>query len=460
MLDTLKTFLDKQLPEMEYTTDLIDLVSYSADASTNQARPLIGVWPVNRDQVSKLLAFCNQNQIPVTARGAGTGLTGSAVPKKGGVVLDLCRMNQIKSISITDRLAIVEPGVVFADLAKALAPHGFCFPPDPSSGIVSTLGGNVATNAGGIKGAKYGTTKDYVLGLEVVKADGEIMHTGCKTMKSSSGYNLTQLFVGSEGTLGVITEITLKINPIADKASTAMATFDDVEDAGKAITAIMQSGIVPAVLEVMDRATVVAVTTHSDVELPESDAVILTETDGFTQEECDFQLAKVMEIFEANNATSVRKAANQEERMALWKARKSAYGAMANLNNTLLVEDLAVPMSRVAPMLRFVEDLAKRYDLTIATAGHAGDGNLHPTICFDGNNEEESERAHKAAGELFDKIIEFEGTLTGEHGIGLDKAALMHKEHDAGSMAAMRGLKAFFDPNNILNPGKMALDMA
>ena len=219
----------------------------------------------------------------------------------------------------------------------------------------------------------------------------------------------------------------------------------------------MHSGIVPAVLEIMDRASLKAIRGYTDLELPDTAAMILTETDGFTKAETEFQLEKIMDIFKANHASTMRRAESQEERLALWKARKAAYGGLANLSNTLLVEDLAVPMSKVASMLRFVEDLSRRYGLTIATAGHAGDGNLHPTICFDGNDPEQTHNAHKAAAELFDKIIEFEGTLTGEHGIGMDKAALMHKEHDEGAMAAMRGLKAFFDPNHILNPGKMAL---
>jgi glycolate oxidase len=457
MINELREFLKSQHPGVEYTSGLIDLVSYSTDASTNQNRPLMAVWPTSTGQISGILAFCNERGIPVTARGAGTGLTGMAVPIEGGIVLDLCRMNRIKKLSIADRLAVVEPGVVFGDLAKALAPHGFCFPPDPSSGIVATLGGNVATNAGGLKGAKYGTTKDYVLGLEVVLANGQVMRTGGKTLKTSSGYNLTQLFVGSEGTLGVISEITLKINPLPTVFSTAMASFDNVEDAGRAITGIMQSGILPAVLEIMDRATIKAVSQYSELELPQCAAMILVETDGFTKGETEYQLDKVLGLFKANQASSIRKAGSQQERMALWKARKAAYGGLANLNNTLLVEDLAVPMSKVAPMLKFVEELSLRYGLTIATAGHAGDGNLHPTICFDGANQAEAERAHQAAAELFDKIIEFEGTLTGEHGIGLDKAPLLHTEHDAEAMAAMGGLKNYFDPNHILNPGKMAL---
>ncbi len=459
MEDKIKKALIDIVGEENYTDNLIDLISYSKDASEHRHRPDAAVWPATAEEISAILKLANKDRFPVVPRGAGTSLAGLAVPEKGGVILDLGRMNKIISVSVTDRLAVVQPGVVYADLERALAPHDFFFPPDPASGTVATLGGNVATNAGGIKGAKYGTTKDYVLSLQVVLPDGRVMRTGSKCMKSSSGYDLTKLFVGSEGTLGVVTEITLKINPKPSLSSTAMATFEDLEDAGRAVSEIMHSGILPSALEVVDQQTLIAINQNTDLNLPEVEAILIAETDGHTREETQFQLNKVIEIFKKNNASTVKQAATKEEAEALWTARKSAYAVMSRINNSLAVEDLSVPMSKVPNILKTISDLAKKYDLKIPTVGHAGDGNLHPTISYDSTNPDEVKRVEQASAELFEKVIELGGTLTGEHGIGLAKAPFMHLEHDPVAMDVMRSIKKSFDPNNILNPGKMALDV-
>ena len=459
MEDKIKKALIDIVGEENYTDNLIDLIAYSKDASEHRHRPDAAVWPATAEEISAILKLANKDRFPVVPRGAGTSLAGLAVPEKGGVILDLGRMNKIISVSVTDRLAIVQPGVVYADLERVLAPHGFFFPPDPASGTVATLGGNVATNAGGIKGAKYGTTKDYVLSLQVVLPDGRVMRTGSKCMKSSSGYDLTKLFVGSEGTLGVVTEITLKINPKPSLTSTAMATFEDLEDAGRAVSEIMHSGILPSALEVVDQQTLIAINQNTDLNLPEVEAILIAETDGHTREETQFQLNKVIEIFKKNNASTVKQAATKEEAEALWTARKSAYAVMSRINNSLVVEDLSVPMSKVPNILKTISDLAKKYDLKIPTVGHAGDGNLHPTISYDSTNPDEVKRVEQASAELFEKVIELGGTLTGEHGIGLAKAPFMHLEHDPVAMDVMRSIKKSFDPNNILNPGKMALDV-
>jgi len=445
--------------EENFTESLIDMVSYSKDASEHKHRPEAAVWATTTEQISEILKLANQEKLPVTARGAGTSLAGLAVPQKGGLILDLGRMNKIIKISIEDRLAMVQPGVVYAKLEQTLKPHGFFFPPDPASGTVSTLGGNVACNAGGIRGAKYGTTKDYVLGLEVVLADGRVFHTGSRCMKSVSGYDLTKLFVGSEGTLGVTTEITLKINPKPPLSCTAMATFDSVEDAGRTVSKIMHSGILPSALEVVNQQTLIAINQNTDLNLPEVEAILIAETDGHTREETEFQLAKIIEIFKQNNASSVRQADSEEEAEALWAARKSAYAVMSRINYNLSVEDLSVPMSKVADMLKTISGIAKKYDLKIPTVGHAGDGNLHPTISFNGTNPDEVKRVEEASAELFQRVIELGGTVTGEHGIGLAKAGFMCMEHDDVAMDVMRSLKRLFDPNNILNPGKMALEI-
>ncbi len=444
--------------EENFTDRLIDLISYSTDASEHKHRPEAACWATETEQVAAIMKLANERLFPVIPRGAGTGLAGLSVPQQGGLVLDLGRMNKILKISLEDRLAVVQPGVVYAELEKALAPHGFFFPPDPASGKVATLGGNVATNAGGIKGAKYGTTRDYVLALEVVLPDGRVLNTGSNCLKSVSGYDLTRLFVGSEGALGVVTEITLKINPKPPLTATAMATFDDVEDAGRAVSAIMRSGVLPSVLEVIDRRVLIAINENADLDLPEVAAMLLAETDGHTPEETELQIQKIIEIFKENNAAAVRRARDEVEAEALWAARKSAYAVMARVNNNLIVEDLAVPMSRLAEALKFISELAEKYDLAIPTVGHVGDGNLHPTISFDGTDPDQVERVHQASAELFEKVIELGGTLTGEHGIGLAKAPFMGLEHDEAALDVMRSLKKMFDPNNILNPGKMGLE--
>jgi len=458
MDEKIKQELIKIVGEENYTERLIDMVSYSYDASEHSHRPSCGVLPATADQVSDIMKLANREGIPVIPRGSGTGLSGMSVPAKGGIVLDLSHMNKIIKISIEDRLAIVQPGVVYASLENALVPFGFFFPPDPASGKVCTLGGNVATNAGGVKGAKYGTTRDYVLGLQVVLPDGRIMRTGSKAIKSVSGYDLTRLFVGSEGTLGVVTEIILKINPKPRATSTALSTFDNLEDAGHAVTEIMHSGILPSVLEILGRETLVAINRNTDLHLPEVDAMLLVETDGYTSEETEYQMKKILEIFRKNHAQEVKEAKSEAEVTELWKARKSAYAVLARIKTHFVLEDVTVPIGKVADMLRGVNEIARKYNLQIATFGHAGDGNLHPQILYDGYDADQVKRMEAASGELFKLATQLEGTLTGEHGIGLSKAPYMTLEHDPVAMDVMRSLKRMFDPNNILNPGKMALD--
>ena len=444
--------------EDNVTDSLIDLVSYSYDASAHSHRPELGVCPETDEQVQAIVKLANEKNFPIIPRGAGTGLSGMAVPERGGVVMDMSRMNRIIEINIQDRVAVVQPGVVYADLEKALAAQGFFFPPDPASGKACTLGGNLATNAGGVKGAKYGTTKDYVLGVKVVLGDGRIMRTGGRVMKTASGYNLTALFVGSEGTLGVVTEIILKINPRPLAASTTLAVFENLEDAGRAVSQIMSSGIVPSVLEILGRETLKAINENTELALPEVDAMLLTETDGYTAAEAEYQMEKVIEVFKKNKAGDIKRAESPEQAMGLWKARKSAYAVLARIKPNFVLEDITVPMSRVADMFKGVVEIAARNNVQIATFGHAGDGNLHPQILWDGSDSEEVLRVKKAASELFELAIGLGGTLTGEHGIGLSKAPYMSLEHDPVAMDVMRSLKKMFDPRNILNPGKMALE--
>ncbi|MEE8480076.1 MAG: FAD-binding protein, partial [Desulfobacterales bacterium] len=323
MDDIIKDALIDIVERKNFTDSLIDMVSYSNDASDHFHRPEAAIWPASTKQVSRILAIANKHNFPVIPRGAGTGLAGAAVPAHGGLVLDMCRMNKILDIRIEDRLAVVQPGVVYADLKKALAPYGFFFPPDPASGNVCTLGGNVATNAGGIRGAKYGVTRDYVMRLEVVLPNGSVMRTGSNCMKCASGYDLTRLFVGSEGTLGIITEITLKINPKPTSLKTGLALFSSLRDAGRAVSDIMHSGIIPSVLEVLDENTIKVLQDHNSMNLPDVTAIILVETDGYTRAETSFQMEKVIEIFRKNSAADIQIADSIEEADELWRIRKS-----------------------------------------------------------------------------------------------------------------------------------------
>ena len=458
MDDSIKQALIDIVGQENFSDLLIDLVSYSYDASDHKHRPEAGVWPTSSEEVSRILILANEHRFPVTPRGAGTGLAGAAVPASGGLVLDMCRMNKILDIRIADRLTVLQPGVVYADLEKALAPHGFFFPPDPASSTVCTLGGNVATNAGGIRGAKYGVTRDYVMGLEVVLPDGRIMRIGSRCMKSASGYDLTRLFVGSEGTLGVITEITLKINPKPTAFKTVLASFASLKDAGQAVTDIMHSGIVPSVLEVLDENSIKVLREHANMNLPEVMAMILVETDGYTEAETSYQMSKLIEVFRKNSVTDTQVADTADEAEELWKARKSVGSTAGKLRANSVSEDVTVPMSKVPDLLTGISIIVRKYDLPFVIFGHAGDGNLHPRIMYDRSDPDNVTRLSKAVDEIFKLTCNLGGTLTGEHGIGLSKAPYMTLEHDPVAMDVMRSIKILFDPNNILNPGKMALE--
>lgn len=457
MDEKIKRALTQIVGEDNYTERMIDLVSYSYDASDHSHRPEAALWVVDTAQVSQILKLANEHGFPVIPRGAGTSLTGSAVPAAGGVVLDLCRMNRILHIRIADRLAAVQPGVVYADLDKALAPSGFFFPPDPASGKVCTIGGNAATNAGGIRGAKYGVTRDYVLGLEVVLPDGKVLRSGSGCMKSASGYDLTRLFVGSEGTLGVITEITLKISPRPLSFATACAMFSGLRDAGQAVSDIMHSGIIPSVLEVLDTHAIAVLRNKAGIPLPEGQAMILSETDGYTQGESDYQMDVIVRIFKKNNAGIIQRAKSAEEAEQLWRARKSVGSAAAKLRTNNVSEDVTVPVSRVPDLLTEIAAIVERHELPFVIFGHAGDGNLHPRIMFDRSDPDQVRRVHEAVAEIFRLTCDLGGTLSGEHGIGLAKAPYMSLEHDSASMELMRSLKGLLDPRNILNPGKLGL---
>jgi glycolate oxidase len=444
--------------EENFTDQLEELVPYSYDASMNVHRPHAAVWPESTEQVSKIVKFANEHKIPVVPRGAGTSLSGGVIPIQGGIIVDLSKMNRILEISIESRYVKVQAGVVCDDLNRELANYGFIFPPDPASSSVSTIGGNVNTNAGGIKGAKYGTTRDYVMGLQVVLPTGEVMNTGSNTMKCVSGYDLSKLFVGSEGTLGIVTEVTLKINPIPRYAMTAVATYVRLEDAGKAISQTMTSGIIPSVMEILDKVTLKSIKENTDIDLSEAEAMILTETDGYTWEEVEAQMEVVIGIFKQNHPSLIKTAKDEKERLNLWKARKSAYATLARASTSFVLDDVTVPISKIPELLVGIQEISQGHGMVVATFGHAGDGNLHPQILYDEYNPEQVEKMEKVEEEIFSLAISLRGALSGEHGIGLSKANYMMLEHDPVEMAVMKQIKRILDPNNIMNPGKRALD--
>lgn len=441
-----------------FTDKTIDLIGYGSDASDVYSPPDCAIWPLNTKHVSQILKFANDRRIPVTPRGAGTGFSGVTVPLKGGIVMDMGRMNKIVRISIEDRYAVVEAGVVYADLQEQLASAGFFYPPDPASGKVATLGGNVATNAGGVKGAKYGTTRDYVLGLEVVLADGSIMRTGSVCLKCVSGYDLTRIFVGSEGTLGIVTEIILKINPMPKVTATCSATFEKISDAGNVVKKIMRSGVIPSVLELMDEQCILSLNQVTELDLPVAAAMLLAETDGFTQEEADYQMAEVLAAFKACNAMTTYLAPSPVEAEKLWKARKAIYGVVARMDYSTIVEDITVPITKITEMIEGIKAISKKYDVLIPVLGHIGDGNLHPYLIYDGRHPEQAEKIDKVEEDFYNLAVDLGGTLTGEHGIGILKAKFLPFEHDQIALRTMQDLKRMLDPNHILNPGKMGLE--
>lgn len=428
-------------------------MAHSYDATEHKHLPDAVVMPISEEEIVGVVKLAYERGIPIVPRGAGTSLSGGPIPIKGGIVVDLTLMNKIKDIDLENSLVTVEPGVVYADLNKALERHGLFFPPDPGSGKVCTIGGMASTNSSGIRAVKYGTTKDYVSSLRVVLPNGEVIKLGSKAKKSSSGYNLKDLFIGSEGTLGLFTEIILRLIPKPTNFATAKVDFEDLEDAGKAVTEIITSGVAPAVLEIMDRYTLRAVQKFSKISFEDVDAILLIETDGFSDEVVK-DLEKAVEICEKHNALKVEESSSDEERERLWEARKAALPSLARHKPTLILEDVTVPISKLSTMLEGIEGIAEKYGLDIATFGHAGDGNLHPTFLTDKRDKEEIRRVRKAMKELFILALELGGTLTGEHGIGLEKKNFMPLEHSS-TLEAMKAIKRLVDPINIMNPGKI-----
>jgi len=432
-----------------------DLMVYSYDATLLEHRPDAVLLPRTTQQITDILRLAGENGTPVVPRGAGTGLSGGSIPVSGGIVLSLTRMRHILEIDVQNLTARVQPGVVNADFQVALAPPGLFYPPDPASMKACTLGGNVAMSAGGPRCLKYGGTKDYVLGLEVVLADGEVIHTGGRTVKNTTGYDLTRLFVGSEGTLGVITEITLRLLPQPEAKRTMLAIFDDLDDASRTVSAIVAEGILPTTLEMMDNLLIQCAEDFTGAGLPrDAAAILLIEVDGF-EEALDRQVATVQEVCAAQGVREVRAATSAKEVDDLWLARRTIIGAVARRRPSMVLQDVTVPPSQLPEMVARVVEIGQQYELPIGVLAHAGDGNLHPLILFDQRDEEEMAREREAEAAIFAVSLELNGTLTGEHGIGLTKRKYLPQALSPREMELTRGLKALLDPRGILNPGKI-----
>jgi glycolate oxidase len=442
--------------ENNVMTGEVDRQNYAYDAAVLKPEiPAAVVRPAAGEEIGKIVKICNDNLIPVTVRGAGTNLTGGTIPLENGIVLLTNRMNKVLELNEEDMYVRVEPGVVTAKLAAQVASKGLFYPPDPGSQAVSTIAGNVAENAGGLRGLKYGVTKDYVMGIEFYNAEGNLVTGGSKTVKCATGYNLTGLMTASEGTLGIFSEITLKLIPPPKASKAMMAIYDSVEAATETVAAIIANKIVPCTLEFLDNFTINAVEDFAKVGLPrDAKALLLIEVDGHPAEvEEDAQ--KVEEICKNRGAGRIQVARNEEEKTKIWEARRAALSALARLKPTLILEDATVPRSKIPAMVAGIQDLAKKYDIPIGTFGHAGDGNLHPTILTDKRDKAEWQKVEKCVSDLFDIALKLDGTLSGEHGIGIAKAGFMVNEVGQSSIDFSRTMKKSIDPNSILNPGKI-----
>lgn len=433
-----------------------DRAAYAYDSSLrNRALPDGVVLPADADQVQAVVGLAAENGIPIVPRGQATNLSGGTVPVQGGLVLSFNRMNRVLEVDRENLTATVEPGVLTAELQRLVEADGLFYPPDPGSVAVSTLGGNVAENAGGLRGLKYGVTGDYVMGLEVVLANGERITTGGKNVKDVAGYDLTHLLVGSEGTLGLITRITLRLVPLPPHRQVALAVYNNLAAAARSVERIIATRIIPATLEFLDRGTLEAVEAFAHAGLPtDADAVLLLAQDG-TEEQVAHDVAAAAAICREEGAIRVEVASTAGDSERLMAARRAALSALARLSPTTILEDATVPRARLVEMIRAIQRAAARHRVTICTFGHAGDGNLHPTCVTDERDAEEMERVDAAFEEIFRAAIELGGTITGEHGVGLSKRDYLEWKVGSAGIAVMAAIKDALDPHHILNPGKL-----
>lgn len=452
MLLALKTLI----PPADILTEVEDLLPYSFDGTaTFHQLPLAVVFPRTTAQVSEIVKLAASTQTPIVTRGSGTGLSGGSVPSPGSLVLCLVHMDTILAIDAANLTLRAQPGAITQAIDEAAAMHGLFYPPDPGSMKISTIGGNVAENSGGLRGLKYGVTRDYVMALEVVLPDGTINTFGSACVKDVAGYSMKDLFIGSEGTLGIITEILLKLLPRPEARRTLLCTYEKMEDAAQTVSAIIAAKIIPCTLEFLDRTTIRCVEDFTHIGLPtDCEAILLIETDGHPAAVAD-EAEKMAAIARAHHAREVTTAANEAEALKLASARRSAFSALARLRPTTILEDITVPRTHLAEMVSFIAQTAAEHQLTVGTFGHMGDGNLHPTFLTDERDLPEMARVHLALDAIVSKTLSLGGTITGEHGVGLAKKHWLQQQLGEPSLNLMRQLKHTIDPQNLLNPGKI-----
>ncbi|MDB6148640.1 MAG: FAD-binding protein [Chthoniobacter sp.] len=433
-----------------------DLIPYGFDGTAALSSPATCVvFPETTEEVAALVRYASVNRVPIVSRGSGTGLSGGSVPVPGGIVLCLVRMERILELDARNLTLLAEAGAVTLQIAEAADAMGLLYPPDPGSMKISTIGGNVAENSGGLRGLKYGVTRDYVMGLEVVLASGEIVWLGSKCVKDVAGYSMKDVFIGSEGTLGIITKVMLKLVPKPAAKTTMLATYATMAAAADTVSAIIAAKIIPCTLEFLDRVTIRCVEDFAHVGLPlDAEAILLMETDGHPAVVAD-EAAQMESIARACGATTVVTAANAEEAAKLATARRAAFSALARVSPTTILEDATVPRSELTKMIQCIQEVAARHNLRVGTFGHMGDGNLHPTFLTDERNHDEMERVERAMVEIFDFAVALGGTITGEHGVGLAKKSFLPKAIGNASLGLMKDLKRTLDPHGILNPGKI-----
>ena len=433
-----------------------DRLCYSFDATPEyQQLPEAVVFPESEEQISKILKLANEGSFNVVPRGAGTGLSGGSVPVENSVVIVMTKWDKILEIDPQNLTATVQPGVITAHLQNEVEKIGLFYPPDPGSSSVCTIGGNVANNAGGLRGLKYGVTKNYVLGTEMVLPNGDLLSTGGKNVKDTAGYNLRDFVVGSEGTLGIITKIILKLIPKPTESVTMLAYFDKLNSSAKAVSEIIAAHITPSMMEFLDHTTINCVEDYTKIGLPRnSEAILLIEVDGrgsIVKEDAE----TIIKILKKNNSSVVRTAQNASEALNLKAARRSAFSALARRRPTTILEDATVPRSELPVLIEKVIDAGKKFDVMFGNFGHAGDGNLHPTCLTDERDKAEIERAHRAFDFIFNEAIILGGTITGEHGTGLAKKHFLEQVAGIPGVDMMKKIKSVIDENNILNPGKI-----
>ena len=432
-----------------------DLVCYAYDATAHTYLPDAVLFPQNVLEISAVLKLANKDSFFVIPRGAGSGMTGGSLAVKGGIILAMTRFNRIIEIDKENLVASVEPGVVTGHFHKAVEKENLFYPPDPSSSEFCTLGGNLAECAGGPRAVKYGVTRDYVLGVEAVLPTGEIINTGVSTAKGVVGYDLTRLFVGSEGTIGVITRMTLRLLPLPASVSTMTAVFNNMETAAKAVSAIIRYGIIPRTIEYMDNASIRCVEKYLNMGLPvNSEALLLIDVDG-KKREVEIAINQIEELCISQGAANVEKARTKEDAAKLWKARKAISPALFRYGQDKINEDIVVPRNKIPDIVKKIDELRKKTGLAMVSFGHAGDGNIHFNIMLDKKNKEDLKKAEAAVEALFEYTLELGGTISGEHGVGITKSPYIQKEIGAVELGLMKKIKKIFDPNGILNPGKI-----